>query len=314
MVSMNPLGSIPIPSRTQPSRCAFTLVELLVVVSVIGLLMGALVPALSGGYAKAREIGDTNALRQLLVGYHQFSAARSDAILVGYYAQDPGYNLDDTLGAKVAKGLPRQRYPWRLATFLSAGLRGSFLMGAQEKFLDAVPSPGTSDRDWWQYRVSTLPSFGVNAHFLGGYKVNAPGIGTKSAGYVKPPKYRVVKMMSHVTNPSRCIAFGSARGEDWDPKSGASTIAQGWYLVESPAIGDLGPFGGGKLGPWDTAPYSESAHPEKYGNIDARYRGRVIVGQVDGHAEAFKPEDLRDMTMWSDDAARSADRNWTAPK
>ena len=311
MVPMNPQGSNR-SSRT-PAR-GFTLVELLVAVSVIGLLMGVLVPALSGSYQKAKEIADTNAIRQLLVGYHQFSAARMDDLLVGYYAQDPGYDLDDTLGAKVAKGLPRQRYPWRLATFLDAGLRGTFLMGQQERFLQSVPAPGTSERDWWQYRVSTLPSFGINAHFLGGYKANAPGITPKTSGYVRPPKYRVIKSMSRVTNPSRCIAFGSARGEDWDPRGGATTIDQGWYLVESPAIGDLGPFGGGRLGPWDAAPFSETAHPEKYGNIDARYSGRVLVGHVDGHVEGFKPEDLRDMTLWSDDAARSAEKNWVPPQ
>jgi hypothetical protein len=272
--------------------------------------MGALVPALSGGYSRAKELADANAQRQLTLGYHQFSAQRADALLVGYYAQDPGYDLDDTLGAKVAKGLTRQRYPWRLASFLDAGLRGTFLMGQQESFLDDVPAPGTADRDWWQYIVSTQPSFGINAHFLGGYKANAPGVGPKSPGYVKPPSYKVVKFMSRVTNPSRFIAFGSARGESWNPKGGGATMAQGWYLVESPALGDLGPFGGGSLGPWDSAPYSAGAHPEKYGNIDARYRGRVLIGHVDGHVESLPPEDLRDMTLWSDEAARGADRTW----
>lgn len=299
-------------SRTRSHRGAraFTLVELLVAISVIALLMGALVPALSGGYARAKELGDANGIRQLVMGYHQFSAQRADALLVGYYAQDPGYKLDDTLGGMVVKGLPRQRYPWRLASFLDAGLRGTFLVGQQEDFLDEVPAPGTSDRDWWQYRVSTLPSFGINAHFLGGYKANAPGIEVGSPSYVKPPSYKVVKMMSRVSNPSRFIAFGSARGEDWNPKGGGATIAQGWYLVESPALGDLGPFGGGKLGPWDAAPYTDSAHPERYGNIDPRYRGRMLIGHVDGHVDALTPEDARDMTLWSDDAARSAEREW----
>ncbi len=302
------------PSRPGRRARAFTLVELLVSVSVIGLLMGVLVPALSGGYAKAKEMGDANAIRQLLIGYHQFSAERADALLVGYYAQDPKFTLDDTLGAKVKSGLPRQRFPWRLASFLDEGLRGTFLMGEQEKFLDDVPEPGTSDRDWWQYRISTMPSFGINAHFLGGYKVNAPGVTASTGGYVKPPTFKVVKHMTRVTNPSRFVAFGSARGEDWDPYVGGTTLAHGWYLVESPAIGDLGPFGGGALGTWDAAPYSNEAHPEKYGNIDARYRDRVLIGHVDGHVETMGPEDLRDMTLWSDEAARSADRNWKPKK
>lgn len=306
----------PVVASRRVRRCplrrlgAFTLVELLVAVSVIGMLMGVLLPALSGSYTRAKETVDANAQRQLLIGYAQFSAQRDDCLLVGYYAQDPGYNLDDTLGGKVAPGLARQRYPWRLASFLDAGLRGAFLMGEQESFLDEVPKPNTSEREWWQYRVSALPSFGINAHFLGGYKVNKPGLNPGKPGYVKAPSWKVVKTMSRVTNPSRCIAFGSARGEDWDLKTGASKVAPGWYLIESPAVGDLGPFGGGKLGPWDAAPYTDTAHPEKYGNIDARYRGRVLVGHVDAHVESLTPDQLRDMTLWSDEAARGANREW----
>jgi len=59
-------------------------------------------------------------------------------------------------------------------------------------------------------------------------------------------------------------------------------------------------------------PYDRDKHPELYGNIDGRYDGgKVLVGLIDGHTEFRTAAELRDMRMWSNDAARRDDPEWS---
>ena len=51
----------------------FTLIELLVVVSVIGLLAGLALPAISGGLKKAREARCSSNLKQMGIAWLRFA-------------------------------------------------------------------------------------------------------------------------------------------------------------------------------------------------------------------------------------------------
>ena len=53
------------PVKSSKVQNAFTLVELLVVISIIGLLAGLLVPAIQGGLAAARKAESASQLKQL---------------------------------------------------------------------------------------------------------------------------------------------------------------------------------------------------------------------------------------------------------
>lgn len=274
-------------SRSLPS--GFTLVELLTVVAVIGALIGVLMPALAGANDRARAVKDTMASRQLLLGYHTFASENADDLIVGYCSRTPSAVIEDGYGDIVAgfNGMAKKRYPWRLASYLDIGLRGTILSGERESQLDRIPPAG--EREWWHYRVSTMPSFGLNAHFLGGYDAEAA-----------PPPFRICSRLSAIKRPSDMVCFASSHGEDWDPQLGQHA-AEGWHTVDSPTWGHNGPLGGAGAS-WFEGAYDETENPEAFGNLHARYAGRVLVAAADGHADLQEFEALRDMRRWSNDA------------
>ncbi len=77
-------------TRPHSAMRAFSLVELLVVVSIIALLVGILLPSLRGARAQARAVVCAGNLRQLGLAFSSYATDQNDfALPGGYFAQAP---------------------------------------------------------------------------------------------------------------------------------------------------------------------------------------------------------------------------------
>jgi general secretion pathway protein G len=75
----------------QPGLRGFTLVELLVVISIIGLLAGLGIPAINRGLESARTAGCANNLKQMGFAVQRFSAEHDGYLIKSWFNQGPDF-------------------------------------------------------------------------------------------------------------------------------------------------------------------------------------------------------------------------------
>lgn len=258
------------PSNKPGAAPAFTLVELLVVITVMAVLTALAFPV----FGKAKESGlrgaEIAAARKLMAGFASYTADRGGSVLPGIKNPGPGEALSDANGNPVTEPGARERYAWRIAPYIDYDVDGTLLVN------NAQVAP--SHDPMFSYLVSALTTLGMNTTFVGG--------DFGSSALIKAGDQRTLNRLgpfylqniTQAAQPSKLIVFASALNSMGGEK------AVGNYRVFPPRLRG----GDGS-------------------RIDYRFNGKAVSACLDGHVELLGPDEMEDMRRWSNLAALADD-------
>ena len=307
-------------------RQAFTIVELLVVISVIGLLIALLVPALRGARSGSLKTDELNNLRQHGQAWNSYSTSNDGYCLPGWldHAVTAGgsvqelwnvtYEFPDRTDVQPEQAAP---YTWRLLPYLD------YSHELVHRHLD--------DDDLSQSQVileanevAYQPAFGYNGYYIGGWWEMGQ---TSDGEWIARSKYTsftsgpdagratkfVLRSIAHV--PTDIIVFCSSTQVD-APGSYKSFDSNqpGWHMATPPILahdhmwqsGDLflgGVTGGGSAG-------NTSGNTQDTYSVQAlwssgptaiplgRYTKSAAICKGDGSVGSETPGALADQRKW----------------
>jgi prepilin-type N-terminal cleavage/methylation domain-containing protein/prepilin-type processing-associated H-X9-DG protein len=138
-------------------RHAFTLVELLTVISVIAVLASLLFPGLAKAKGKAHAISCISSLRQWGLGLQIYASDNNDLL--------PRDGMDDSgqysafTGRTLGPGTPNDPYAWfnALPPFMRKRPLASYWTGTSDAVKTALPFPGGNERIWHCPTATSAP-------------------------------------------------------------------------------------------------------------------------------------------------------------
>jgi len=189
-------------SASRRDRGGFTVVELLVVVAVIGILLGLVLPSLSGALGRGKALREQSNLRQVGAAWLAYSTEHRERALPGYVHRTvqvawrtryryPNRRLIDPSDEQVEQGTElAEPWPLRLAPYLDdvhrllleylpLDLPDDLAIG-RDDVIDAGFDDGSGIFAGDRTRAETFafhPAFGYNAYYVGGwYDAVLPGL------------------------------------------------------------------------------------------------------------------------------------------
>ncbi|MDX2116820.1 MAG: type II secretion system protein [Planctomycetota bacterium] len=278
----------------------FSLIELLVTISIIAVLISLLLPALGKAKALCRQTREMASAQQLAIAYALYSDSSRGELLPGYTtdAMVAGpVKVTDDQGNRIT-GPDAQRYPWRLAPMFNYDFRGLY---SDDKVLTQFRTQESSYIQFgrsYTHVVSNFPSFGYNVAFVGG---SANDLGFNQTSQRLFGKFYVTKL-DEVRVPSRLVAFMSARVEE-QPILTAMGRLDGFHRIEAPYFNPNQPTR------WEST-YVENtpSASRNSGYVSLRHSGKTISLTLDGHVSMLNWDEVRDMRRWANAANAEA---WT---
>ncbi len=257
-------------------RGGFTLIELLVVVAVIAVLIGIILPALSGARKSAWQVVGMSNMRQLAVGWHSYSIDNKEVMLPGRFPNLPGGMSNPANFYKVGNGKKfRARYLPVLGRYADA-------------FSFANPNQ-TDDRQDYDNALFSCPAaaervddgncaWGYNHQFLGNSRL-------RSGVYRNFPLKQTILQIQ-----ARTVLFadtmGTAAGFTERDRlaynnngTNLKEIGNHAWSLDPPRLTAASDRGTGSAGSPRTA-------------VEPRHAGRANVVFCDGHGGAMRPEEL----------------------
>ena len=267
-------------------RKAFTLIELLVVISIISLLIGILLPALSSARSAAQDLRCKSDLRQLLMGYTAYQNDHNDSVMLGYPPSTLGGQpvtvefAGHTFSAPVS-----QRYPWRLVPYVS----GVWDILHNHGDMPEMPAPDDTYMVAFgkAYILSLYPAYGMNDVYVGGSTSNYGFInGDANLGR------HVVFHNGEVRRPSELVVLGESQVKNIYPAP--DNPEEGYFRLTPPrANGEQWNVAGGEF---------ELISGTVMGIPKGRHCPSAAMGFFDGHVQCMSPSDLLDMRHWANNA------------
>ena len=247
---------------------AFTLVELMVVIAILGLLAGISVGAYQKAMGKASLGSEMAAGKNLIQAYLAAGTENEGRLLA---AKDPrATEVKNAKGQNIAMPEVRSRYPFRLAPYFHYQMDGTVLVNRNEsQIINLMGASGPM----YDYGLSVFPAMGINRYLVGG-SISANGT----------MQYETECIRSMAQADKSVVVFVSAGNPDVD----------GYEYVTAP----LGPGG-----QWTSAKWSKGVDAGNYGHVDGRYDGKAVCAFLDGSVKVLSIDELRDMRLWSRNAA-----------
>jgi prepilin-type N-terminal cleavage/methylation domain-containing protein/prepilin-type processing-associated H-X9-DG protein len=269
------------------SRAAFTLVELLAVIAIVGILAAIVIPTVAAARSHAAKAVEISAARQLMVGYH-LAATENRGWLMPAKAQSANGAVVGESGEALS-AMINIRWPHRMRPYLGDRFKKTLYVNKQEPLYDLIASNGQGDLAK-NYALSLATTFGMNGWFVG-----SPAYSESLADATSDAP---VAKISQAPNPGRLLAFASATnrvyGDDY-----------GYFVVKPPSLWsnphDLSGF-----------PDDASADPQ-YGFVAFRHGGKAVTAFLDGSVALMGSRELRDMRHWSPGAQERNDAAYLPP-
>lgn len=237
----------------------FTIIEMLVVIGVLALLVGILVPALSGVIRKGRKQTELNSLRQVGMAWILYANSSNDYLVPG------NLDIDVQQRWRVTYEFPNRRvippapnfdqadrniagpWTWRLLPFMDYNFK--MVHGYRDQSeADAMVVIEQLNDDVFEEAeaIAEEPGFGYNAFYVGGYWEIPRGSVPRYRYYDARARVNgidkqvpvVSRSMGTIKRSTELVVFCSAALQfkglyhDWNDTQ------PGWFLVEPPLRAD----------------------------------------------------------------------------